>query len=76
MLPVLFVELRDKEIDLEWLHQKINGLLGSIGMPAIHHLVVESSDVNMGVTGKKLKRKMRVDLGPGSDTGYFAPTSI
>lgn len=76
MLPVLFVELRDKEIDLEWLHQKINGLLGLKGMPAIHHLVVESSDVNMGVTGKKLKRKMRVDLEPGSDTGYFAPTSM
>ena len=58
----LTVDCNHAKCDEETLISEINTLLVENNLPCLYKLIFESASSNMGVTGKKLKRKLRVNL--------------
>ncbi|OAR23296.1 hypothetical protein A8W25_27795 [Streptomyces sp. ERV7] len=59
-LPVLTIDVPSSEAELEELRLRVNTLLAERGWPPIEKVLVKGAEEHVGVTGKALKRSMRV----------------
>tara|TARA_R100000306_G_scaffold22295_2_gene25847 strand:+ start:18535 stop:20199 length:1665 start_codon:yes stop_codon:yes gene_type:complete len=59
---LITVEPVTDEIDQVKLLENINQLLRELGLPAIEKIVLQSAEMHLGPTGKKLKRVLRGEL--------------
>ncbi|MFD9792943.1 class I adenylate-forming enzyme family protein [Streptomyces sp. NPDC059070] len=58
--PVLSIETPASEAELDALRERVNQLLAERDWPLVERVVVKDADAHLGVTGKALKRAMRV----------------
>ncbi|MEU5435008.1 class I adenylate-forming enzyme family protein [Streptomyces sp. NPDC020719] len=63
--PVLTIESRLPDAELAKLHKGVNALLAEHELPLIERVLVKAADEHVGVTGKALKRSMRVAFAEG-----------
>lgn len=59
-VPVLTIDVPSSEAELADLRSRINALLAERGWPPVERVLVKGADEHVGVTGKALKRSMRV----------------